>query len=48
MDRIHTPEDLQPFAGFLQRPENEGFTTYGCVKTGWASNQFPAQRIQLA
>ena len=48
MDRIYPPEDLQPFAGFLQRPENEGFTTYECAKTGKASNQFPAQRIQLA
>ena len=56
MDYIHTPEDLQPFAGFLQRPEKEGFTTiiagpdaiYGCAKTGKSLNQFPAQRIQLS
>ena len=56
MNHIHTPEDLAPFAGFLHRPEPEGFSTiiagppgiYGPEKTGKELNQFPTQRIQLS
>ena len=56
MNHIHTPEDLAPFAGFLRRPEPEGFSSiiagppgiYGPDKTGKELNQFPTRRIQLS
>ena len=56
MKYIHAPEDFQPFAGFLHRPEKPGFTKiiagpseiYGVVKTGSELNQFPCQRIQMS
>ncbi len=56
MQYIHDSEDLQPYAGFVHRPEPEGFTTiiagppeaYGPEKTGRELNQFPTRRIQLS
>ena len=56
MEFIHDKRDLQPYAGFLHRPEPEGFTwiiagppeAYGPQKTGKELNQFPSQRIQLS
>lgn len=56
MQYIHHPQDFEPFAGFLHRPEKEGFTTiisgpeeiYGPERTGKPLNQFPSRRIQLS
>ena len=56
MQYIHRPEDLEPFAGFLHRPEPEGLTAiiagpeaiYAAERTGKALNQFPGKRIQLS
>ena len=56
MTYIHTADDGVPFAGFLHRPEPEGFTSiiagppavYGPDKTGRELNQFPSRRIQLS
>ena len=56
MKFIHTPEDLRPFAGFLHRPEEEGYTViiagpqqdYAPEKTGRELNQFPTQRVSMS
>ena len=56
MKYIHHPDDLEPYTGFLHRPEEPGFTTiiagpdeiYGPDKTGKPLNQFPSRRIQLS
>lgn len=53
---IRTPEDLEPYAGYLHRPEPEGLTAiiagpnevYGPHRTGKSLNQFPTKRIQMA
>ena len=56
MQYIHTPEDLEPFAGFLHRPEKEGLTAiiagpeaiYGPDRIAKPLNQFASERIQLS
>ena len=56
MKYIHEAKDLEPFTGFLHRPEKPGFTVivagpeeaYGPQRTGKQLNQFASQRLQLS
>lgn len=55
MKYIHTPEDLKTFAGFRDRPEEEGYTfvivgpheLYSYEKTRKDLNQFPSRRLSV-
>ena len=56
MKYIHTEDDLKPFAGFVHRPEEPGYSfiicgdseTYGRERTGTDLNQLVSRRVSFS